>query len=177
MAVHYFAGEGRNFDLPLSKIQDLENACGKTPFGDIYVMMLHRRFFAMHVYHTIRIALIGGGMSPVEAERLVRDKFDVTPMREHVELASHILLDVFEGVEGDGSGGKAEPLDLGAIFASFAKLGVGPDQIKDLSFRDFVNMAKAFDAKAKAPSEDEYMAYLKENFPELYEDAVNGEAD
>lgn len=56
------------------------------------------------VRETIRLGLIGGGMSAIDAMRLVRKHVDNRPALESVLLAYSILAAVLRGVPGDEPG-------------------------------------------------------------------------
>lgn len=178
MAVHYFAGERRNFCLRMAEMVDLERLCGGVGFGEIYVLNSQGRYKIKWLSHIVRLALIGGGMSPADAQILTDDHLQNLPVMERWHLASKILLDEIEGVEPSkrGQNGDAsEPLDMGAVLAAMAKQGVGPSEVLNLTYRHFVAMMQAFGGDdLEAPSEDSYMEMLKERFPEVYKDALNG---
>lgn len=155
-----WGGDQRCFRLTFGNLLDLEEACGKVGVGEIYLRLGQHRYFARDVYHTIRQGLIGGGMKPTEADRLMQDRFDTVPMATRVELAMEILLAVMSGVEVDQTkpdGDPKEPHDPGSIFASFIKIGVTPDQIRAMDYADFVNMTRAAGgSRAQPPSEEEF---------------------
>jgi hypothetical protein len=163
--IKQWAGEDRPFNLPFGKLMDLEEACGKVGFGEIYLRLGRHTYFARDIYHTIRLGLIGGGMSSVEAERLMKDRFDAAPMAERVELALDILLSVMEGIKPDETkpaGDPAEPYDVGPLLASFAKLGVAPSALREMSYQDFIHMCRAFGGeKVQPPTEAEFEEMLE----------------
>lgn len=158
--VREWAGEDRPFNLAFGGLMDLEEACGKVGFGEIYLRIGRHTYFARDIFHTIRLGLIGGGMLSVEAKRLMDDRFDATPMAARVELALDILLAVMEGIKLDETrtaGDPATPYDLGPLMASFAKLGVSPNALREMSYQDFVHMCRAFGGETvQPPTEDEF---------------------
>lgn len=175
MGIHMFAGEDRQFDLPLHVLQDLEEACG-APIGKIYLSVAQTQFYAKHLYNIIRFGLIGGGMAAVEAKRLIDARFDTTPFMKHHSLCMAILLDLFEGVEGDGGTGEPEMLNLGAFKAAFVKAGVDPSFIDKMTLRQFSQFAAAMKGNGgKEADPDAYMAMLRDQFPDLYKEAMNAE--
>jgi hypothetical protein len=163
--IKQWAGEDRPFNMPFGKLMDLEEACGKVGFGEIYLRLAKQCYFARDVYHTIRLGLIGGGMSSVEADRLMKDRFDTVPMVERVELALEILISVMVGIEPDETkpaGDPATPYNLGELLASFAKLGVAPSALREMSYQDFIHMCRAFGGeKVQPPTEAEFEEMLE----------------
>lgn len=160
-----WAGTPRPFALKFGQQMDLEEACGKVGFGAIYLRIGAHQYFSNDVYHIIRLGLIGGGMSAVEAERLTKDRFDLVPMSGRVELALDILLSVMEGIsptDDVDTGDPAKPMDTGAIFASLINVGMSPDQVRSMRYADFVNMTRSMSGKGPAaPSEDEFAEMLQ----------------
>ena len=64
-----------SFQLAGKQIEELQRVCG-TPnnpigIGAIAGRVFNQQFFYADVYHTIRLALIGGGMAPTRATQLV----------------------------------------------------------------------------------------------------------
>lgn len=160
-----WAGAERRFALSYGGILDLEEACGKVGIGEIYLRLAQHRYFAKDVYHTIRLALMGGGMVSTEAKRLVDDRFGTTPLAQMVNVALEILLSVMEGIQPDETqkpGDPSKPYDAGAIFAAFAKMGVSPQSIREMAYADFVNMCRAFGGdRVQPPTEDEFEDMLR----------------
>lgn len=160
---HYaeWAGAQRPFRLRFGDVLDLEEACGKVGVGALYLRMGRHEYFAKDVYHTILRGLIGGGMAPSEARRLVDDRFDHVPMATSLNLAVEILVNLMAGIEPDDTQAKGDPdtpHDTGGILASFAKVGIPPESIRAMSYADFVNMARAMGGKeVQPPSEDEFL--------------------
>ncbi|WP_392338861.1 gene transfer agent family protein [Loktanella salsilacus] len=163
--VREWAGAERPFSLSFGGLMDLEEACGKVGFGEIYLRMARGNYFVRDVYHTIRLALIGGGLSSVEAKRLLDDRFDAVPMNVKVELAVEVVLSVMEGIKPDDTkptGDPSTPYDVGPLLASFAKLGVAPSALREMSYQDFVHMGRAFGGDAvQPPSEAEFEEMLE----------------
>jgi len=164
-----WAGALRRFDLPFGQVLDLEEACGKTGIGLIYQRLVRAEFYVRDVFHVLRQGLIGGGMAPAEAERLLRDRFDAIPLLGNAELACTILLGLFAGVDSAAAaapGDPAKPYDLGAIFAAFAKLGLPPDSLRQMSYPAFVAMCGAFGREGvQAPTEEEFKDMLQRMLP------------
>lgn len=158
--VRNWAGVERSFDLPLGRVFDLEESCGKVGIGAIYARLSSHQFFAADVYHTIKQGLIGGGMSDVDAKRLLDQRFGVVPLVESVELAIDVLVGLMEGVtprEAETGGNPATPLDTGKILHSFVQAGIAPDAVRNMRYADFLNILNAVGSKGDtAPSAEEF---------------------
>lgn len=92
-------GDGRHpFALPLGQVRELQE---KT--GGIGPLMLLRRiqggsWLIDDLRETIRLGLIGGGMAPVEALKLVERYCDARPPAEYAPSAHAVLLAFINGV-------------------------------------------------------------------------------
>lgn len=99
-------GDGEHyFRLGRKVIQELQEKTGKGPFA------LYRRIEAgdwtiQDLSETIRLGLIGGGMAPAEAAKLMKNYFDDTPLLQHWPAARNILLAALTGPPDD-------PIDMG----------------------------------------------------------------
>ena len=155
-----WGGAERRFALSFGGLLDLEEACGKIGIGEIYLRLGQHRYFARDVYHTIRLGLIGGGMPPSEADRLMKDRFDATPLVKGVEMALEILIAVMAGVEPDrtkAAGDPSQPHDVGEVLASFIKAGLSPDQVRAMRYDDLVRMSRALGGNTvQPPTEQEF---------------------
>lgn len=91
-------GDGRHpFCLPIGQVRELEEKRG------VGSLTLARRisngdWFFDDLRETIRLGLIGGGKTPVEALKLVEQYIDVRPPAENVPTAYAILLAFINGV-------------------------------------------------------------------------------
>lgn len=118
-----FADSEYHFALLLPQIFELERNCGGTDaegfrrgksifqiydeisaglglFDDAPVFLGGGRANAKDIRETIRLGLIGGGISPIDAKQLVDDYcFPVRPMTESLGVAWAILRAAIEGVE------------------------------------------------------------------------------
>jgi Phage tail tube protein, GTA-gp10 len=88
--IAYFGDGEKTFALTPELIHELERKAG------VGVLSLYRRFTGMHVYfadiiEVIRLGLIGGGMSPAEAQKLVDAYAKPRPVMEVLPLAFDIL--------------------------------------------------------------------------------------
>lgn len=72
------------FALMPQQIEELQRVCGKNGeeigFGAIYQRVMFGVWFHQDLQHTIRLGLIGGGMGPVDANRLMRAYFNAPSM-------------------------------------------------------------------------------------------------
>jgi len=88
------------FRLTYPGLIELEQKCA-APLADIIERVNGGRYSASDIRETIRIALIGGGKSPVEALRLVRtyidEKIGIVGMADHWAIARLALLGVAFG--------------------------------------------------------------------------------
>ena len=59
------------FALKAAQIEELQHVCGNVGFGVIYQRVQLGAWSIGDLQHTIRLALIGGGMDPVTAKRKI----------------------------------------------------------------------------------------------------------
>lgn len=86
-----FFGDGEHeFALPIEQILELERITG-AGFGAIYARCMAGQFQLRDLTETIRLGLIGGGLSPKQASGLVDAYAKPTPILELFELAADIL--------------------------------------------------------------------------------------
>lgn len=69
---------------------DLENKCG-AGFGEILQRLTSGRWWVNDIRETIRLGLIGGGMEPVRAQRVVNRHVDEQPLGPNVLVAITIM--------------------------------------------------------------------------------------
>ena len=118
------------FSLKMKQLEELERVCD-APFGAIMSRLMSGEFKVSDVFHTIRLGLIGGGMSPVEAKRKVDMYVDGQPFAKAGDPSSPyatalvILSAAFYGLDeiehptGDGDkSGKLTPATAGSGSAS-----------------------------------------------------------
>ncbi|WP_314945887.1 gene transfer agent family protein [Bradyrhizobium cosmicum] len=85
-----FFGDGEHvFKLTKSMVEELEKKCG--PIGALSNRMFARSFSQADLSETIRVALIGGGITPKRAHELIVAYVDGRPLAEIYELAAKIL--------------------------------------------------------------------------------------
>ncbi|WP_323022397.1 gene transfer agent family protein [Pararhodobacter sp.] len=164
--IQEWGGVERAFALDFGLVCDLEEACGEKGVGGIYVRLATHQYHAREVYQTIRHGLIGGGMSRPDVERLMKTRFNEIPLADSVALAVDLLTALNTGVKDDrtrpASGDVDEPYDLGKIFASFAQVGVTPQQVRAMGYSDFCNLMRAVGGdKAQPPTEDEFADMIR----------------
>lgn len=98
-------GDG-DHDFNLAKIAhvlELEDKCG-CGVREVLTRIIERRWYVQDIREVIRLSLIGGGKTPVEALVLVKRYFDERPWEESVTTAQTILLASIVGVPGDEVG-------------------------------------------------------------------------
>lgn len=91
------------FRLGLGEIRELQE---KTKVGPRRLWMRIRsgEWFVDDLREAIRLGLIGGGMEPVNATKLVRRYVDARPLAESVEPSMKILTAMLVGVPDDPVG-------------------------------------------------------------------------
>ncbi|MEQ9241238.1 gene transfer agent family protein [Roseovarius indicus] len=169
-----WAGKERLFRLTLGGVFDLEEACGKEAIGSIFKRVSSGGFHANDLYHTVRIALIGGGMSSLEAKQLMETHFHRTPYIKNAELAGDILIALMSGVEEgrkvDGEDRDPEPLKFSEVSQICREFHMSPTELRAISYADFLNLVKGYNAsaprKAEPPTEEEFEAILARYEPE-----------
>ncbi|MCH2096731.1 MAG: gene transfer agent family protein [Rhodobacteraceae bacterium] len=163
--VRFFAGENRLFRCVTGTIWDIEEASGKTGIGALYLRLASHQYFAKDVMTIVRLALVEGGMDPVEAERLVQERAAMGLLKMQ-ELALDILMAIMEGIEEDDTpaeGDPERPYDVGAILHSFVQAGIAPESVRSMSYADFVGIMRATGRKdVDAPSEEDFEAMVKD---------------
>lgn len=84
---------------------ELEEKCD-AGLQEIFERVSHRKWRVNDLRETIRVGLIGAGMEPPKALRLVRRYVEGRPWAESVPVAQVILLAALVGVPGDNDLGK-----------------------------------------------------------------------
>lgn len=154
-----WGGVEQKFCLDLGLVMDLEQACGNSGIGAIYLRLASHQHFARDVYQVLRMGLIGGGMPRDEVDRLLKLRFSEVPLADSLAIAVDIVAALNEGVDekrASGGGDGAVPMDLGKIFAGFVQVGIGPDQVRQMRYADFVNLTRAIGGDVAPPSEEEF---------------------
>ncbi|QEW26738.1 gene transfer agent family protein [Roseovarius indicus] len=168
-----WAGKDRLFRLDFGGVLDLEEACGKDPIGAIFLRISSGKFYASDIWHTIRLALIGGGENKVEAKRLMENHFDRTPYTENASIAGEILIALMMGIEDGGANGEAtepEPIRFSEVSQICRTFNMSPHDLRALTYADFVNLVRGFNSsqgpKLEPPSEEEFEEILAKYEPE-----------
>lgn len=94
------------FRLAIGQLRSLQEKCDAGP-GEILARVISGRWKLDDLRETIRLGLIGGGMEPVPAMKLVREYVDERPLMESVLPARVILMAALVG-PADEPVGKAE---------------------------------------------------------------------
>lgn len=96
-----FFGDGEHtFALPPAMILELEKTTGAA-IGVLWTRIMRRQFFYADLTETIRLGLIGGGVSPKDAKDLVVTYAEPRPIDEIAPVALGILSHAFFGPEHD----------------------------------------------------------------------------
>lgn len=109
-------GDGEyKFRLAIGGLEELQEKCGDVGPQFIFVALTDGSWKVSYIREPIRIGLIGGGLKPLEALRLVKIYVDGRPLIENVLIARAILGAALFGVETEQlkkSGEEAETADL-----------------------------------------------------------------
>jgi hypothetical protein len=90
-----WAGEERTFRLTARALEDWQEACDAGPAW-VWGLLQNELWKLVHVRETLRLGLIGGGMSPAEAGRLI--KLHIEPYGDNIKPAMCVLEAVIQGV-------------------------------------------------------------------------------
>lgn len=96
----FFGDKDHVFRLTPKLIGELERLTG-CGFGALVTRIMERKFYAVDVFETIRLGLIGGGTDPQEAARLMRIYADDVPLAQVLPLAIEIVNATWFGAEED----------------------------------------------------------------------------
>lgn len=166
-----WAGKERHFQLTFGGVMDLEEATGAS-IGEIFIGVSTGTFKVAYVYHTIRLGLIGGGLSIVDAKLMMNSHFDERPYLLNAAVAGHILADLMTGVEpsGEQSDGKDEKISFSDVSQICREFHLSPNELREMRYGDFIMMVRGFNAATndKAPhiSEEEFLDILARYEPE-----------
>lgn len=177
--VRDYAGAERKFRLRVADVLDLEEAT-KRPISELYGAIIGQKFRIEDIRQTVIRGLVGGGCPAEEAKRLVSERMDALPLIEHVIIAQSLMVATMTGIEPPEVGEKKaetdppRPMKFSEV-AQYARVfHMSPEDIRQMEFRDLVNMLRGFNAtsgkdKIDAPSEDEFLNMIKRH------EAENGE--
>jgi hypothetical protein len=92
-----FFGDGeKTFALTTTMIQELERKTGHG-IGLIFWRIQQHHFSLQDIAEVIRLGLIGGGTTPIEADALVKTYVDNRPLIESMEVALDVISARFIG--------------------------------------------------------------------------------
>lgn len=92
----FFGDSEHQFRLTFALIAELETKCGAN-IGTIAARVFAKHFAQTDIVETIRLAAIGGGMSPKRAAEMVAAYVNDQPLIASFPLASKILEHVWFG--------------------------------------------------------------------------------
>ena len=118
-----WAGGDYVFRLPIGQLIELQDACDAGPEW-IWNALHDGSYRFEYIRETIRLGLIGGGMDPIPALKLVKRYVDDRPLAENKHTAALIMGAVVVGIEGD-------PLPKPGGEAEAAEEAASPDQKSD----------------------------------------------
>ncbi|WP_424360251.1 gene transfer agent family protein [Methylocystis parvus] len=102
-----FAGRRQKFELRLGELGELERLC-RAGVALIFGRLVSETWFYDDVRETIRLGLMGGGASEVDADMLIERYVDAGPKRIHVALAASIISAFIDGVDVPKGEGEKE---------------------------------------------------------------------
>lgn len=103
MITHVFGDGPHEFLLKIRQLEELQDHTKSGPIS-LYNRLFSRDWRVEDVYHTIRLGLIGGGMSKDKALKLVESTLDDLGLVEASTLALVILADSLKGKDDDPAG-------------------------------------------------------------------------
>lgn len=109
----------------VASLLDLEDRC-KAGLATIAARLESGNWYVNDLRDTIRIGLIGGGMSPDQAQRVV-DRHVVPPLAPFVLLAYEIIASAMVAPADEEQPGKAQADRTAPEFASSERTGDSPD--------------------------------------------------
>lgn len=120
----FFGDRERDFVLTPHLIPELERLAGRGIAAIVDDIVLNRRAWFAEITAVIRLALIGAGTAPQEADTLVKTYVPIRPLAEAHLLAMSILLDLWNGPAADELADIADEAaatgDLGAAISAGA---------------------------------------------------------
>lgn len=173
--VREFAGKEREFRLSFGGVMDLEQALDDR-IGSIFIRLSGGVFGVKDVYHTIRLALIGGNKNirHSDVKSLMQDHFEARPLMEYASLAGEILCAVMIGIETDDAETDQADTPQRYKFSEVVQIcrvfNMSPQELRDLRYADFVNLVRGFNASGEDQvehlTEEEFMDILQRYEPE-----------
>lgn len=111
-----WADDEYSFHLRVGEIAELQEKCDAGPAW-IYNRLRDESWRLSDITETIRLALVGGGSTPIEAKNLVRRYVTSRPLAESIPVAMAVLAAILTGVpdeppkKAEGETGKEETLN------------------------------------------------------------------
>ena len=96
ITLNFADSEARTFRLAIGQLLELQDKCNAGP-AEIATRLQDGRWRVEDVTETIRLGLIGGGMSPAEANTLVRRYVHERPLLESIMYAQAIIMSALIG--------------------------------------------------------------------------------
>ncbi|TPJ76191.1 gene transfer agent family protein [Mesorhizobium sp. B2-2-4] len=106
-----FADDDYEFRMAWGELEKLQEACDAGPYV-VLDRLVSGRWRMGDISHTIRLGLIGGGLEPVKALKLVRAYVEARPPLENLVLAQLVLGAGVAGAPEEDVGKKSEAPDL-----------------------------------------------------------------
>lgn len=97
----FFGDRERDFVLTPHLIPELERLAGRGIAAIVDDIVLNRRAWFAEITAVIRLALVGAGTAPQEADTLVKTYVPIRPLAEAHLLAMDILIDLWHGPTAD----------------------------------------------------------------------------
>lgn len=95
------------FRLPLGQLRELQEKTGVGPLR-LFHRLMDGSWMADDAREVMRLGLIGGGMEPLEALRLIQRYVDARPLMETQAPALLVMGAALHGTEQEGAPGKEE---------------------------------------------------------------------
>jgi hypothetical protein len=105
-----FADDDYEFRMAWGELEKLQEACDAGPYV-VLDRLVSGRWRMGDISNTIRLGLIGGGMEPVKALKLVRAYVEARPPLENLVLAQLVLGAGVAGAPEEEVGKKSEAPD------------------------------------------------------------------
>lgn len=102
-----FADSTHHFRLAWGELMKLQEACDAGPYV-VLDRLVSGRWRVQDISETLRLGLIGGGMAPVDALKLVREYVEGRPPLENLVIAQRVLGAAVVGVPEEEVGKKSE---------------------------------------------------------------------
>lgn len=114
----FFGDRERDFVLTPHLIPELERLAGRGIAAIVDDTVLSRRAWFSDITAIIRLALIGGGAHPQEADTTVKTYLPLLPVAETHLLAINVLTDLWAGPAAEELEGLTEPAATGDLSAA-----------------------------------------------------------